>query len=63
MGSDRLNRVRLAQLVLGVFVMIALILVRGTHAGDEPVHIVTDWSHHHLIYSTPKSTWDHIRPS
>jgi len=54
----RLNkewRIRLAQLLLGSAIVITLIMVRGIRAGDEPVHLTTDWSDRHVVYSSPKS--------
>ena len=48
-------RIRLAKLLLGVAIVIALSMVRGIHAGDEPVHLTTDWSDRHVMFSSPKS--------
>ena len=47
-------RISVAQIFLGAFV-IALMVVRGASAGEEHAHLVTDWSHRHLVYSEPKS--------
>jgi hypothetical protein len=57
MKSNTSWRVRLNGILVGAAIVIALIVVRGAAAGDEPVqeHLVTDWSHRHMIYSNPKS--------
>ncbi len=47
-------RSRVAQILLGVFAL-ALIAVPGANAGEEHEHLVTDWSHRHLVYSEPHS--------
>jgi hypothetical protein len=55
MTSKNSWRIRVAQILLGVFV-IALVAVRGAKAGEEEhAHLVTDWSHRHLVYSEPRS--------
>jgi len=46
---------RLAQILLGAALAIALVLVHGTSAQNGPVHMVSDWSHRHLIFSAPKN--------
>src|ERR1700737_1971893 len=54
----RLNRswqIRLAQISLGAALVIALVVVRGTSAQNDPVHMATDWSHEHLVFSAPKT--------
>ena len=48
-------RIRVAQILLGAAFVLALLMVRGAKAGDEHVHLVTDWSHRHLVYSEPRS--------
>jgi len=48
-------RIAPARILLGCAIVIAFVLVRGTRAGDEPVHLVTDWSHRHMVFSDPKS--------
>ena len=48
-------RIRLAQILLSTAIVFALVIVRGIRAGDEPVHLATDWSHRHLVFSPPKS--------
>src|SRR5580700_10416414 len=55
MKSNNSWRIRLAEILLGAAIVIALVVVRGTKAGDEPVHLVTDWSHRHMVYSAPSS--------
>ncbi len=55
MTSNHSWRNRVAQILLcGAFVF-ALAAVRVAQAGGEHVHLVTDWSHRHLVYSEPKS--------
>jgi hypothetical protein len=53
MKSSKEWQIRLVQILLGGVIVLALVLVRGTRAGDEPVHLTTDWSHRHLIFSPP----------
>jgi hypothetical protein len=48
-------QIRLAQILVGAALAIALVLVHGTSAQNGPVHMVTDWSHRHLIFSAPKN--------
>jgi hypothetical protein len=48
-------QIRLAQILLGAALVIALVLVHGTSAQNGPVHMATDWSHRHLIFSAPKN--------
>ncbi len=50
-SSWRISRVHV---LLGVTIVIALLMVRGTNAGNEPIHLTTDWSHRHLVFSAPK---------
>ena len=38
----------------GVFVLI-LLAAREVQAGEDHIHLVTDWSHRHLLFSEPKS--------
>ena len=61
MKSNSSWRIRLAQIFLGVVIVIALVVVRGTHAGNEPVHLVTDWSHRHLVFSAPHNLGQHVQ--
>ncbi len=63
MKSNNSWRIRLAQILLGAAIVIALVMVRGAKAGDEPVHLVTDWSHRHLVYSAPRSLMERFRLS
>ncbi len=46
-------RVRLAQIGLASIVGIVLVAARGIRAGEEPVHLTTDWSDRHLVFSPP----------
>ena len=55
MKSNNSWRIRLSQILMGAAIVIALVVVRGAKAGDEPTHLVTDWSHRHLVYSETKS--------
>jgi len=55
MKSNNSWRIRLAQILLGAAIVIALVVVRGAKAGHEPVHLVTDWSHRHVVFSNPTS--------
>lgn len=55
MTSKNSRRIRVTQILLGGAFVIALVAVRGTEAGEEHPHLVTDWSHRHLVYSEPKS--------
>jgi hypothetical protein len=43
------------QIFLGVALIFALATVCGAQSADEHIHLVTDWSHHHLIFSEPHS--------
>jgi hypothetical protein len=55
MKLNRSWQIRLAQILLGAALAIALVLVHGTSAQNGPVHMTTDWSHRHLIFSAPKN--------
>ena len=55
MKSKHSRRIRLAQIFLGAMLLIALVMVRGTNAQREHAHLVTDWSHRHVVFSEPKS--------
>ena len=48
-------RSKLAKLLVGVAIVVALVVIREAKAGDEPVHLVTDWSHRHMVFSKPTS--------
>ncbi len=54
MTSNRSWGINLAQAVLALAIVVALVAVHGTEAQDGPVHLTTDWSHKHLIFSRPK---------
>ncbi len=56
-------QVRLAQVVLGAVIVIVLTVVRRTNAEHEPVHLVTDWSHRHVIFSAPHDLMQQFRLS
>ena len=55
MKSNHSWRNMLAKIFVGAVIVIALVVIRGAKAGDEPVHLVTDWSHRHMVYSEPTS--------
>jgi hypothetical protein len=65
MKSNNSWRIRLAQILLGAAIVIALVVVRGAKAGDEHEHehLVTDWSHRHLVYSAPRSLMEQFELS
>jgi hypothetical protein len=48
-------RIRLAQILLGTAIVLGLFVTRGIRAGHEPVHLSSDWSHRHLVFSPPKN--------
>ena len=52
MTSNNLWRIKLVQILLGAAIVIALVLVRGTRAANESVHLTTDWSDHHPVSYT-----------
>ena len=51
MNLNREWRIRLVQIPLGSAVVIMLVMVRGIRAGEEPVHLVTNWGPRHVISS------------
>ncbi len=53
-------QVRLAQTLLGAAIVLSLVVVRGTNAGNPPVPLATDWSHRHLVFSAPMSLAHHV---
>jgi len=55
MTSKRSWRIPVAQIVLGCALVIALLGARVAKAGEEHVHLVTDWSSRHLVFSEPKT--------
>ena len=61
MKSNSAWRIRVAQILLGVAIVIALVWVRGTNAGNESIHITTDWSHRHVVFSAPQNLGQHFR--
>ena len=56
MKSKHSRRIRLVQVFLGAMLLIALVMVRGTNAQREHAHLVTDWSHRHVVFSEPIET-------
>jgi hypothetical protein len=63
MKSNKSWRIRLAQILLGAAILFALVAIRGAKAGDEHVHLVTDWSHRHLMYSAPRNLMERFELS
>ena len=63
MKLNNLWRCGLAQILLGAAIVIGLVVVRATNAQDGPVHMATDWSHRHLIFSQPHSLMDGFKLS
>jgi hypothetical protein len=53
---------KLAQVLFGLSFLV-LFMARDTNAGKKPVPMTTDWSHRHLVFSTPKSLTRQIRLS
>jgi len=54
------RQIRLAQVLLATAIIVALVVVRRTRAQGNaqvhtPVHMTTDWSNRHMIYSAPSS--------
>jgi len=60
MKSNNSWKIRLAQILFGAAFLLALVVVRGTHAGNENTRVTTDWSHRHMIFSAPQSLGQHI---
>ena len=57
-------RIRSGQILFGSLIMLALFVTRGVRAGNEPVHLVADWSRHrHLVFSRPKNLMQQLRLS
>jgi hypothetical protein len=48
-------RSRMAQILVGAAMVFALMAAREARADGEHEHMVTDWSHRYVVYSTPKS--------
>jgi hypothetical protein len=63
MKSNNKWRIGPTYLILGVAIVISFVAVRATKAADEPIHLVTDWSHHHLVFSPPHNLMDRLRLS
>jgi hypothetical protein len=58
MKLDRLRRLRPAQVLLATVIAITLLLGARTRAqdpGNNPLHLPTDWSHRHIVFSPPTS--------
>ncbi len=54
-----------AKILFGGAILIAFfVFARVVHAGNkQPVHLATDWSHRHLIFSPPKNLAQQLRLS
>jgi len=63
MKSNSKRRIGLTYLIFGVVIVISFAAVRATIAAEEPVHLVTDWSHRHVLFSAPHSLMDQLRLS
>jgi len=46
-----------------VVILILFTAVRTTKAENEPIHLVTDWSHRHVVFSPPRDLMDRFRLS
>ena len=63
MKSNNKRRIGLTYLVLAVAIVILFAAVRAIKAADEPIHLVTDWSHRHVVFSPPHNLMDQLRLS
>jgi hypothetical protein len=60
MKSNGKWRIRLAKVLTGAAIVTALFLGPQTPAqgpGHYPIHLPTDWSHRHMVFSQPSSLW------
>jgi hypothetical protein len=57
------GRVRVPAYLLAILAALAFLLAYKIHAGNEPVHLRTDWSNRHLLFSEPKTLLDRFRLS
>ena len=55
MKLNRSWRSKMAQILVGAAMVFALMAAREAKADGEHEHMVTDWSHRYVVYSTPKS--------
>jgi len=57
MKMTLLRRFGVTQIILGAAIVLALFLAREAKAGEDQdhQHLVTDWSHRHLMFSEPHS--------
>jgi hypothetical protein len=63
MKANYLWQSKWSKVLLGAAILISLVFVRGTHAGNEPAHLTSDWSHRHVIFSTPHNLMQQIKLS
>jgi hypothetical protein len=61
MKSNGTWRIRLAKVLSGAAIAAALFLGPQTPAqgpGRYPIHLPSDWSHRHMVFSQPSSLWE-----
>jgi hypothetical protein len=63
MKSNNKWRIGLTQLVFAAVIVISFVVVRAIKAANEPIHLVTDWSHRHVLFSPPHNLMDRFRLS
>ena len=57
------SRIGPGHTVFVAVILIAFAVARPTHAGNEPIHLVTDWSQRHVMFSAPHDSMDQDRLS
>jgi hypothetical protein len=55
MKLNRAGRFKLGQFLVGAAIVFALMAAPDAKADGEHEHMVTDWSHRYVVYSTPQS--------
>jgi hypothetical protein len=55
--------IKLVQVLIAGAIVIALFLTRRIRAENAPLHLPTDWSHRHLVFSQPKDLMQRFRLS
>jgi len=63
MKSNDLFRIRAARILFGAMILIALVIVGRSEAGNAPVHMTSDWSHRHLVFSSPRDLMQQFKLS
>ncbi len=61
MKSNNAWRIKLGQILLGAAFLLALVIVRGTHAGNEPTQLKADLIHRHLDSSGPENAVQRLK--